>query len=216
MHTMSNGGAFLLEQVELLLQKESQSTGAGDVSATEEDAGRLNVSNDDILDRIRLGYQLFDSCPCYIRMIWNTKDWTQSFPHPNWSLRAFQPLYTVAASLSLTAWCTVTFAWHRPSQFWKRMEVSTVCPHAIYVYSSCDLLSDAFWTRQLLQKRREEFPQIQIAEHRFEDSDHCRMHRDHPDEYFGIIDGALAAATQRANDASKGADVGASARTSTE
>ena len=186
-HLFSNGGAFLLEEMEVLLE----SDGSGELSS----GGLSRDDCDLIFQRLKNGYQLFDCCPCYIRMAWDWSHFSQSFPHPTWSAWA-RGSYTFVAATCLTIWCTATISWNRPSQFWARMLNSQVCLHNIYTYTTMDLATDAFKLEQLIDYRRTKFG-ADCRIYRFEDSNHCRLARDHPDEYTAVIDEALEAAIQR-------------------
>jgi hypothetical protein len=200
-HVFSNGGAFLLEQMEQILQSAQD--------AEEERPQEQLCQNQDecdlklIASRMKFGYQFFDSCPCYIRMAWDWEHATDSFPHPAWpSMGRFA--YTAAASCSLTAWCTMTLSWHRPRSFWNQMLHSRICRHQIYMYSTRDLASDAAAVDRLIQQRRETLGEsvFDCTVYRFQDSGHCRLLQDHPMEYKKAVQDALQAATERSNDTS--------------
>jgi Eukaryotic protein of unknown function (DUF829) len=181
-HSFSNGGAFLLEEMEQQLQQ-----------------GRLQKTNsaykyEFLASRMKNGCQLFDSCPCYIRPIWDTKYYSSSFPHPQW-YKCSRLVYTAVASLSLTLWCTCTLSWHRPDQFWKRMLQSNVCLHQIFIYTTTDLLSDAASMDRFINNRRAQ--NVECTVYRYDDSDHCRLNRDHPEAYGRAIDTALSDSIRR-------------------
>lgn len=169
-HLFSNGGSFVLYELEQLLV---------DTNQEKETAP--------FWDRLRLGYQFFDSCPCYIRMVWDTKHLSDSFPHPAWSSWS-RNLYSLGASLSLTTWCVMTLSAYKPAKLWRHWLDSDVCSNQIYVYSSCDMLSDAAAVERLVEHRRSI---ANVDTRRFDDSNHCRMHIDHPLEYGAVIDKAL-------------------------
>lgn len=176
-HSFSNGGAFLLEEMENLLETEDS------------DDTKLLAS------RLKQGYQFFDSCPCYIRTIWDVSHLAASFPNRAWSPYG-RSAYAVAASLSLTAWCTATLSLSRPSRFWSRMENSRACSHQIFVYTSADMLSDAAAVDRLIDVRRQSHG-VTCSVRRYDDSGHCRLDKDHPEDYGRAIDDALAAACER-------------------
>jgi Eukaryotic protein of unknown function (DUF829) len=181
-HSFSNGGAFLLEEMEQQLRHEKEQ------KANSADRYELLAS------RLKNGYQFFDSCPCYIRPIWDTKYYSTSFPHPQWS-KYSRILYTMVSSLSLTLWCTFTLSWHRPHQFWSRMQQSDVCSYQFFVYTTTDLLSDAASTDRFISNRRAQ--NVECTVYRYDDSDHCRLNRDHPEAYGRAIDKALMDAIRR-------------------
>ena len=198
-HAMSNGGCFLLEEMERLLLEKDESKRADELSAM--DAAL-------IADRMALGYQLFDSCPCYIRTFWwehtfssSNKEsplrWNESFPHPHWT-RTRRWLYTAGATTALSVWCTLTGAFSRARDFWTHMANSRLCLHQVYLYTTTDTASDAAAVDRLIQHRQQHIPELQTTVHRWEDSGHCRLHRDHAEQYQAIIEGALTAAVERA------------------
>jgi hypothetical protein len=225
-HSMSNGGCFLLEQIEkILLQTyEDDSINTNDksmvVSSSSSTKSSATTTNTSLTfqqlsllsNRMQLGYQLFDSCPCFIRTFWwqgtgtasiGTLPWSDSFPHPLWS-RTWRWWYTGGATLALSLWCATTWAFSCAFDFWYHMEQSKLCWHQIYLYTTTDVASDATALDRLIEYRRSQFfPQIKLSVHRWEDSAHCRLHTDHPAEYQLVIEQALDAAIERAEIVSK-------------
>lgn len=218
-HMFSNGGAFLWEQMTLLLMETPtppppESSNEGDPKAS------TTLSEDDVKllkSRLASGYLIFDSCPCYIRTVWDTTTpWNQSFPFQGWGSSS-RFLYTGLAAASLSTWLTVTASWSRPRQFWSRITtMSTIlAPHHIYVYTTEDAASDATAVDQIIEQRRREAAAavavttteptdpshhhaMTTTVYRYTDSGHCRIDRDHPEEYQQMIDHALEAAMVRA------------------
>ena len=72
---------------------------------------------------------------------------------------------------------------------------SQACSRQIYVYTTSDMAFDATAVDQLIDTRRA--MGLNITVHRFNDSNHCRLDKDHPEECGKAIDDALAAAIQR-------------------
>jgi hypothetical protein len=182
-HAFSNGGAFLLEEIETQLSEHQP---------TASDA--LDDKNGIIRSRLKIGYQFFDSCPCYIRMLWDTTYFTNSFPSRNLSTFG-RYVYTFGASFSLTMWCVFTISWSRPQRFWNHMIRSTVCSNQIFMYTTTDLLSDASAVDRFINERRRQG--VNCTVYRYDDSDHCQLDNDHPIEYGKAIDDALANILQR-------------------
>lgn len=183
-HLFSNGGAFLLYEIEQILLNHGDATS--------------DIPRDDlelVSKRLAHGYQLFDSCPCYIRMLWDWKNLSQSFPHPSLS-SAVRSTYTIGASTALTVWCMTTLAWSHPKIYWEHMRQSRLCLNNVYIYTTTDLLTDAFALEELIEHRRIEL-QANCRTMKFDDSNHCRLDKDHPEDYNKIMDDALAAAIQR-------------------
>lgn len=199
LHSFSNGGAFLLEELETLLLHNDGRDNEVQEQNSDTQTKRLTESGKKlILSRLRLGYQIFDSCPCHIRLAWDLSNLTKSFPHPK-LLLPVRVGYALLASLSLTLWLACTRSLYRPAMFWTRMTQSECCMHQIYVYTTCDLLSDASQVDQLIETRRTLFPNVDISSYRYHDSNHCQLDRDHPVEYGMMIDKALQAALKRAS-----------------
>ena len=197
-HSFSNGGAFLQEAIELELLRginmnttiQSKNGMTIPFQANTYHNTTTKVNYERIRSGMKIGYQFFDSCPCYIRTIWDTKHWTDSFPHgrlPQW----FRYVYTMGSALALSTWCLFTLSWHRPHQFWNRMVHSTICTrHQIYMYTTTDLLTDAAAVDRYVDIRRQQY-NTKCTVYRYNDSNHCRFYIDHPDEYQTAIDDAL-------------------------
>jgi Eukaryotic protein of unknown function (DUF829) len=211
-HAFSNGGAFILEQMEQILQQEDHVENNQDVQQPQDQDDECDLKL--IAARMKQGYQFFDSCPCYIRMAWDWEHLNDSFPNPSWPFIG-RYSYTAVAACSLTIWCTVTLSWHRPRHFWNHMIHSSTCMHQIYMYTTCDMASDAAAVDRLVQQRRKVHGEsvFDCTVYRFEDSDHCRLLQDHPEEYEKAVDDALQAAIERSS-SSKNATATATTTTS--
>jgi hypothetical protein len=186
-HSFSNGGAFLLEEMESIFREDKDSIMATGSSTSSDPDVQL------VATRLGKGTQIFDSCPCYIRLLWDTKHSSKSFPDPAWS-PLFRKFYTLGASVALTLWCTLTLSWHRPRAFWLTMK-ELPCRHDIYVFSTKDSASDASAVERLITERQS--AGVECLVHRFEDSGHCRIDHDHPQDYQKMIDEAIEAAINR-------------------
>jgi len=92
-------------------------------------------------------------------------------------------------------------SWHRQKAqlFWNRRITSHTCHHSIYLYTAADMVSDASAVDWLISKRQTMIPSFKVQIHRWNDSGHCRLHRDHAEQYQTIIDQALQDALQRVN-----------------
>ena len=180
-HMFSNGGSFLWDAMDRALTEDSLAP-----------ADRALLQS-----RLKSGCLIFDSCPCYIRTLWDTSTpWNTSFPYPGWSAWT-RALYTGLAATALTTWLTATLSWNRPAQFWQQVTESTTCLHHVYVYTTTDLASDAAAVDRLVAHRRQHNLGTTV-QYRYQDSNHCRIDKDHPQDYQRMIDDALEAACQRA------------------
>lgn len=196
-HLFSNGGAFLLEEIELVMNEVKNDTSP---PSTPEESAILSWEDVELI-RQRMEYQFYDSCPCYLHMLWDLSPYFQdAFPLPAWN-PLFRKLYFLGSAFSLTLWCTVTGSGARSRQFWDRMQPPrSYCPHQIYVYTTADRLTDATRIDELIATRRrqplEPHPDT-ITVRRYDDAGHCTLYRDHPEDYHEVLDEALAAAVNR-------------------
>lgn len=186
-HSFSNGGCFLLEEMEQILDDKEQE--------------QLLPNLSQISQGLAEGCQIYDSCPCFIRTWWwnDNKDskkrastWNDAFPSLSWTTRLW---YTGAATSALSIWSLLVPS--KPDRFWKRMEDSRVCSYQVYSLAKPDLLTDVAAVDQLVLNRQEQWPELQVEIYRYEDSGHCRMHVDHQEEYQGMIDTVLEGCVQR-------------------
>jgi hypothetical protein len=200
-HSFSNGGAFLLEAIErelLCTNDNSKNIQQQPNSSISSKCTTHNEKYEMIRRGMNIGYQFFDSCPCYIRTLWDTTsndiDWRKSFPHENFPFLWVRYLYTWTSALALSSWCIMTFAWHRPQEFWNHMLHSTICTnHQIFMYTTCDLLTDAAAIDRFIDTRRRQYgDQLTCTVYRYHDSNHCQFYIDHPNEYQTAINDALA------------------------
>jgi hypothetical protein len=183
MHSFSNGGSFLLDEIEQQLNVDEHPH-----SLSNSTAGSQEKQYSIVASRLKYGYQFFDSCPCYIRTIWDTTYFTSSFPSSR--LPTFvRYVYTAAASFGLTLWCACTMSLSKPQQFWDRMLRSTCCSNQIFMYTTADVLTDAAAVDRFITTRQKQGVKCSI--YRYDDSDHCRLLDDHPTEYNQAIDDAL-------------------------
>jgi Eukaryotic protein of unknown function (DUF829) len=90
------------------------------------------------------------------------------------------------------------------------MITSRICLHQVYMYSTCDLASDAAAVDRLIQQRQRCESLFQhgdfdcgssITVYRLVDSGHCRLIKDHPQEYHQAVQDALKAAIERSTNA---------------
>lgn len=188
-HLMSNGGAFLWEEIE---QQIRQST-----SLFSEPSMAL------LTKQLSMGYQFWDSCPCYIytwwdpkllQQFWSNHNNNMAFPHPHWS-KWFRSLYTGVVATALSIWCLGTLSWHKPQLFWQRMvhsgsSYTSSAKFQIFFYTTTDLLTDATAIDQFIGQQQQKG--IRCTVHRFNTSNHCQFIHDHPEEYNTAIENALA------------------------
>lgn len=114
-HMFSNGGTFLLEELDRIYTV--------DYSSDEKDNNNDNDNMTLFLQHLQYGYLFYDSCPCYLHMPWalRKKFWDDAFPFPGWSVWG-RNLYLLGASISLSLWCILTASISRSIDFWSCME----------------------------------------------------------------------------------------------
>ena len=187
-HSFSNGGAFLLENIHVIFNEEVAND--DDNTATNTAADSTKRQDFELVkSRLARGYIWYDSCPCYLRMVWDTSGLTDSFPVQRWS-SPYRTLYTMGSMCGLTLWEACTLSWQRPTVFWNRMkEMNKLCNKEIFMYTTADLASDASKVDELIRERQNQGSDVKI--YRYEDSGHCKLDKDHPEEYGEALDEAL-------------------------
>uniref|UniRef100_A0A0G4IEF2 AB hydrolase-1 domain-containing protein n=1 Tax=Chromera velia CCMP2878 TaxID=1169474 RepID=A0A0G4IEF2_9ALVE len=175
LHAMSNGGCFVLHEMEVMIEGDPQKY------------KRLS-------DRMKVGAQVFDSCPCFLRTAWHNPP-GEAFPFSGWS-RWGRWWYKQGATVGLSLWSVLDPS--LPRRFWTHMESSRHCVHQTFIYTTADAASDATAVDRLIDKRRK-IAESDVKSLRWEDSGHCRLHRDHEEQYMQAIKEAVDAAVERAS-----------------
>jgi hypothetical protein len=170
-HVFSNGGAFVLERLECLMQS---AIPGSDVAI---------VGNG-----IRLGGQVFDSAPGYLHLRAGLKAVGTAAPNflIRWIIQLYFLLYIVCGVLLSLVLGRST----RPIQFWNHMKDSTVARRQVYIYSTADELTDPVTLRELIEYRCKKGIEVQSLE--FTETHHVEHFRSHPKEYVEAIDVLLA------------------------
>jgi hypothetical protein len=180
-HLFSNGGCFVFEQMELLIQKAS-------VNAEEEKEEKSTPEDTDqdlLLVRARLRGQIFDSSPANLTAHSGTAALEGAFPN-----------VLVASILKgvLLSMHTVTHVRDklfgmptRTETFWNRYLESYMCRHQAFVYSSHDRVTDHVQLDELIQSRKTKFPDLTIMVKKFDDSEHCTHYPKHKEEYTEFV-----------------------------
>jgi Eukaryotic protein of unknown function (DUF829) len=198
-HMFSNGGAFLLEEMELLMSevqyKRKNQPSDSSIRNAEEDENPLTWEDVELIQQ-RMEYLFFDSCPCYLHMMWDVSPYFKdAFPNPAWHSLT-RKVYYLGSAFSLSMWCVFTGSFKRSCQFWSSMERNRpYCKYQVYYYTTADMLTDATRIDQLIEKRRQEPLNDTIVVHRFDDSGHCTIYHDHSDDYNQGLDEALETAS---------------------
>lgn len=177
MHILSNGGTFVSTRLSLLLESAAESK--NDDQAT---ADLLLFKN-----RLKLGYQIFDSAPGYFTMKASFNVIKHLIPN---KLVAF-PAATVFTTF-VVLWSATAVVTRRPTQgeqFWNLLLDDTACMRQAYIYSHGDDICDATKIEEMAEERKKRGAHV-MTKH-FEDSTHVQHLRLHEIEYKEFIAGIL-------------------------
>ena len=178
-HVFSNGGAYPLHRLELLIQL-----------ARKGQIDNKIYSDDLLLVGSHLQGEIFDSAP--------------AFPHARSALLAMEsaisnPVIRELVQIAFlfhvfldTLWRTLTYllgyGWVDPRQeFWRHLTASRVCLNQAFVYSTSDRITDVSYLEDLIEKRKQH-PRSRVSVTKFDDSDHVQHLRTHETEYRNMID----------------------------
>lgn len=81
------------------------------------------------------------------------------------------------------------------------MESSSYSKHQISFYTTADMLTDPTRIDELIEKQRQ-VHNTNIAVCRYDDSNHCAMYKDHPNDYNRVVYESLAAAIEEEDEES--------------
>jgi hypothetical protein len=173
-HSFSNGGAYVVERLEVLIQEAR-------------DGKKHGESNEDlILVGERLQGQIFDSAPAYPTASSAIKAMSSVFS--NSLLRAL-------LSILVTLHACYDYALHNyfgypdgRKDFFKYMANSRICLKQAYIYSAADEITDVVKLEELIAARQK-ISDVQIC--KFDDSFHVQHLRKHVAVYHEFVDSFL-------------------------
>lgn len=177
-HCFSNGGAYLVKRLEILIQQ----------------ARKQPYGNDDlILVGDRLNGELFDSAPAYPSRRAGTRAMKDVFRGA--FLRSI--IYVLFSLNALMDW----IAHHvfkrpiMPIEFWEHMTQSKACLNQAFVYSAADDITNVQKLDELVEARRKINHHTLVE--RFDDSLHVQHLRKHPDAYQKLVRSFLTTLTTK-------------------
>ena len=172
-HCFSNGGAFVVEHLELVMQR---------------------CPNDDDLQlcRERLQLQLFDSAPAYMHISSGMRAIGSSVTNSlvRWLAVSCFLIFGIVSGVVLI----LLGRPGRPKQFWTRMSESRAASKQVFFYSTSDNITDHVKIEELIARRRG--MGVDVKEYKFEDSGHVAHYRKHPKVYEQAIEAALVSLKQ--------------------
>lgn len=166
-HAFSNGGAYLVERLEILIQQ----------------ARSTDKNRDLLLVAERLQGQLFDSAPAY--------------PSSQSAIKAMPGVFAstfLRTLIALLFAIQAVYHWIRANifkrpvdglVFWKHMTQSKICRKQAFIYSSADDITNVERLEELIESRRKVNKETFV--HRFDDSLHVQHLRQHPEKYQMIV-----------------------------
>ena len=162
-HSFSNGGAFCLERLRILIDKRE----------SEE------------FQNFKIDVEVFDSAPAFTSF----QSATRAMYHGAPNLAAFGAIF-IAGFTAFLVDCIVCLLCGKDSTgkaFWKNMkEGGNDCPQG-FVYSSADELTDHIKLDELIEFRKKRL-QVDVTELKFDDSAHVQHLLAHRSEYIQFIE----------------------------
>eukprot|EP00980_Cylindrotheca_fusiformis_P020177 scaffold7250_cov131-Cylindrotheca_fusiformis.AAC.6 len=177
MHIMSNGGAFVMTRLGLLLEaaakKEKKEGGSAD--GTED----LRL----FAERLRLGYQIFDSAPGYISVKSGFIVIMEMIPNKFIAIPAALAFITVSY---LRKVATVVIGQQSVGEeFWNLLLDDRSCMRQAYIYSQCDEVCDSVKIEEMAMQRKDRG--VHVMTKHFQDSKHVQHLRLHETEYLAFV-----------------------------
>lgn len=242
-HMFSNGGTFMIEEMDRQvsmtqcvcddrddpndLDRQIPRSSGTSTTVTNTTTTMTTVTKNNnpeyglVADRIRqYGYLFYDSCPCYLHMMWDLRPhyWKTAFPFPVWDkLGAVgignlgRRMYLLVSATSLSLWCLLTGSLQRSRDFWSC--ISKPPFHAkqlVYVYSTNDKVTDSSRIDDLVRKQQQQHQQqerrnenadntdmLDVVSYKYDDTEHVDIFNVHSDDYNKAIDDALKKSIKR-------------------
>jgi len=186
-HVFSNGGAFPLQRLELMMEQARLS----------EHPSQLDKELCLLRQAIRRGGQLFDSCPAYPGPMTASRAITSSVSN-QYVGAVIQVIYLV------WVWMDTILLWLqgkpcRAESYWHHILDMPFAPTQGYIFSAGDHITDVIKLEELIEVRKRQALDVLIL--RFEDSGHVLHLRHHPTEYRAFIGNFLKKIQQHQVDA---------------
>ena len=183
MHIISNGGAFVARKIghkldTVLHQQETREVMEGGTNR-----------QDTLLfaKRLKLGFQVFDSAPCYPGIKGGFNVIKHLIPNP-----IGIPAAVLFALTTYIVPKAISFLTRKPTQgelFWNALLEDKNCGRQAFIYAENDDVSDAKKIEEFMEER--EKCGVQVMAKHFDDSVHVQHIRLHEREYSEFIDDVL-------------------------
>ena len=171
-HGFSNGGCIPIERLEKLL-------------VLTRSANTLDPDLKMVLQRLKLGAEIFDSAPAWSTFTTGVKAMREAIP--NIVLLVMAIFVSVSYSL-----LEIFFQWYsgRPTKFtvfWNHIKTSTICMRQAFIYSMADnITSYTHLETEIIESRRKLGVDVTIL--KFDDTGHVQHLQKHQAEYGKLID----------------------------
>ena len=182
-HSLSNGGAFVSARISLLMDSVLNINRSKLCQGTKEDQQHLQL----FAERVKLGYQIFDSAPCHINLKSSFNVIKNMFPNAILGVSA-ATVYAMVYSITFG----ISFLTRRPTKgqfFWDCLLKDTSCMRQGFIFSSNDEISDADKIQEFINQR-DNFG-VNVMSKRFETSKHVQHIRLHEKEYTEFVENIL-------------------------
>eukprot|EP00980_Cylindrotheca_fusiformis_P018276 scaffold5966_cov118-Cylindrotheca_fusiformis.AAC.1 len=181
MHIMSNGGAYVTARLSLMLEaaaKDKPKEG-GNADGTED----LRL----FAERLRLGYQIFDSAPGYMNVKSGYNVIRDLIPNKFIAIPAAVAFTTISylRKVALDAIGKQSDG----EEFWNLLLDDRSCMRQAYIYSQGDKVCDSVKIEEMAMQRKDRG--VHVMTKHFEDSKHVQHLRLHETEYVEFVTAVL-------------------------
>ncbi len=175
LHYFSNGGTYLAQQLEEMIQEAK-------INRLDSDFGNME---DYLLigDRLhKYGYEVLDSAPAFIDVPSGYNALKSALPN--------KPLLYLATAIIFIKFMLLRFfAWmlgqvNESDFFWNKMIASDLCVRQAFLFSECDKVTNSHKLEELIEARKERGIDVKIC--KFDDSAHVLHLKKYPEEYEAV------------------------------
>ena len=191
-HVFSNGGGFVLEQMEIDLEdpdhhfpNPSESNMSLESLASEETP--LHSNTNVALIRKNLRGLVFDSCPAYPTL----QTWMAALELSGVAKKSKFVLYLLKFLLLVLFGLEGIWNWirgknHRLVDYWNNLLTSDLCEDQAYIYSTSDSAADPEHLKEFIAARQNR-PKANVSILKLDDSEHVQHYRKHPHLYTHFV-----------------------------
>lgn len=175
-HSFSNGGAYPLWRLEVLIERAMMEKNVTDIKQTQ----------DLLLIGDRLRGEIFDSAPCFPDNASAIKAMKHSISNP-----ILRNIFRVTLLIHVFLVHVYRILFSNKSDpridFWKHVTESRLCLNQAYVYSAMDDITNVKMLDELVSTRQgHEYAHILVK--KFDDSEHVQHYRKYQSEYCELMD----------------------------